>query len=66
MQNVLSEVAARQFFESYGCAAGSMLRARADLAAERGRSVAAAAWREIADAIGAINAPVLPRNPTNR
>jgi hypothetical protein len=64
MQHVLSEVAARQFVESYGCAAGPMLRARADLAAERGHSVAAATWREMAEATAAISATPLTTNPT--
>jgi hypothetical protein len=64
MQQVL-EVAARQFVESYGCAAGPMLRARADLAAERGRSLAAATWRDMADATAAITAAALTRDPTD-
>ena len=52
-----SHIAAGQFIASYGRMAGMILRARADLATERGHTNAAATWREIADAADAVQEP---------
>jgi len=56
-----SHIAAGQFIASYGRMAGMILRARADLATERGHTNAAATWREIADAADAVQEPATPR-----
>ena len=56
MERAVLQTAANQFVASYGDAAGPMLRARADLAAERGNMIAASTWREMADATAMIGA----------
>ena len=56
MERAVLQTAACQFIGSYGPAAESMLRARADTAAERGHLIAARTWRELADATAAIDA----------
>ena len=45
----LTELAARKFVESHGCDALSILGERAEMAKERGHSVAAKTWRDLAD-----------------
>lgn len=56
MEHAVLQTAASQFVQSYGSAAALMLRARADQAAERGHVVAAATWRQIAEATAALGA----------
>ena len=59
MQQAALQTAVSQFVASYGSAAEMMLRSRAELAAERGHRIAAATWRELADA--AVTASVSDR-----
>ena len=54
MERAVLQTAASQFIGSYGPAAESMLRVRADMAAERGHLIAASTWRELADATAMI------------
>ena len=54
MKRAVLQTAASQFIGSYGPAAESMLRARADMATERGHLIAASTWRELADATAMI------------
>ena len=52
MEDALLETAARQFVESYGAIARSVLEQRAENSERKGCHVSARAWRDIASAAG--------------
>jgi hypothetical protein len=50
----LTELAAAKFVESHGCEALGILGERAEMAEERGHTVAAKTWRDLADLAASI------------